>query len=369
MVSPQAGPDLLDHLGVQRLAGRQHLAQRVPGRGQVGLHEHPPHRRGRAERGHPGPLQHRQQLRGVEPGVGVDEHRRAGQPRCEHVAPGVLGPAGGGDVQVHVAGLQPHPVHGRQVPDRVGHVRVLHQLGQRGGAGGEVEQGQVAGLAGPGQVRVGPEELVRPPVVHPAVGGGRVLRAAHGDLAQRQGQVREPVGFGPGRHQQLRLAAVHPVGQIGGRQLRGGRDDHRAEADGAQHQLPQRYAVAEHHQHPVATLQPQLGQQVGRGDRAGRQLGEGQLRLVVTVDHPEGDAVRVLRRQTVEPVGGEVVDRQLGPPEPGGGHLVRGAVLQQEVASGADVAVQRHRRDLRSAGRGPQRPRPHVLDTLLRGSR
>ena len=86
---------------------------------QVGLDQHPPDRRRRAEGGDPVLGHHPHQRRCVEPCVVVEEDRRAGQPGREHVGPCVLGPARRGDVQVHVARAQADPVQRRQVPDRV----------------------------------------------------------------------------------------------------------------------------------------------------------------------------------------------------------------------------------------------------------
>src|SRR5699024_9840178 len=58
-------------------------------------------------------------------------------------AVGVFGPPRGGGVQVYVSRLEPDPVHGRQVADRIGALRVGDQLGGRGGSGGEVQQQRV----------------------------------------------------------------------------------------------------------------------------------------------------------------------------------------------------------------------------------
>ena len=80
---------------------------------------------------------------GVEPRVVVDEDRRLGDPGREEARPRVLGPAGRADRQVHVTGPRPDPVHRRQVPDGVRHLRVLDQLGLAGRPRGEVEQQRV----------------------------------------------------------------------------------------------------------------------------------------------------------------------------------------------------------------------------------
>ena len=182
---PPGAPDLLDHLGVQRLAGADDLAQRRPRARQVRLDEHPPDRRRRAERRHLAALEHAEQRRRVEALVVVDEHGRLGQPGREEVAPGVLGPAGRGQVEVHVAGLQPEPVQRRQVADRIRRVRVLDELRPRRRAGGEVQQQRV--------VRAGRRRRARtPPSASRRVGVGQpaVDRLADRDPRVRAGHVR-----------------------------------------------------------------------------------------------------------------------------------------------------------------------------------
>jgi hypothetical protein len=87
--------DLLDHLGVERLAGRHALAQRAgPARGQISLDQHPPDGWRRAERRDAAVAERLEQSLGVEPGLVEDEDRGRGVPRGEEVRPGVLGPAG-----------------------------------------------------------------------------------------------------------------------------------------------------------------------------------------------------------------------------------------------------------------------------------
>src|SRR2546430_7467141 len=49
-------------------------------------------------------------------------------PGRKEARPGVLRPARGAQIQVHVPGLQSQPVHGRQMPDRVAHVRMRDEL-------------------------------------------------------------------------------------------------------------------------------------------------------------------------------------------------------------------------------------------------
>ena len=98
-----------------------------------------------------------QQRGGVEALVVEDRDRRLGEPGREDVAPGVLGPAGRAEVQMHVAGLQAEPVHRREVPDGIGGVGVLDELRPRGRAAGEVQEQRVARARG----AVGREALGR----------------------------------------------------------------------------------------------------------------------------------------------------------------------------------------------------------------
>ena len=69
--------------------------------------------------------------------------------------------------------------------------------------------------------------------------------------------ISNSIGLVAGGDQQPGLAPVDPVHQVSGRKLRGGRDDHRAQPDRAQCQLPQRHAVAQHHQQPITPSQPE----------------------------------------------------------------------------------------------------------------
>ena len=186
--------------------------------GQVGLHQHPPDRGRRAQRGHPAGRDRLEQHLGGEPLVAEDQRGGPGDPRREHVAPGVLGPAGRGDVQVHVAGLQADPVHRGQVPGRVGDVRVLDQLGLRGGAGGEVQQQRVGAprRAVRGELRGSRAGLA----IVGVPSAGRLVRAVRlGRFADRD------AGPGAGEVAELRcvpglgdhvpdLAAPDPVGQV-----------------------------------------------------------------------------------------------------------------------------------------------------------
>ena len=112
-------------------------------RRHVLLHEHAPHRRRRADRGDLVLRDGIQHAARVEARLVGDEHGGARIPRREEAAIGVLRPAGRGDVQVHVAGLQADPVHRDQMADRIALVAVLDQLRPRRGARGEIQQHRI----------------------------------------------------------------------------------------------------------------------------------------------------------------------------------------------------------------------------------
>ena len=135
-------PLLLDPVGdrrVEDLPGAGRLAQRRVCGVEERQHRLPGAGRG-AEAGDPVPFeQRRQQLRERRARRGRHD-RRLGVPRHEQAAPGMLGPAGRGHVEVPVAGQQAVPVHAGQVADRVALVGVRDQLRRRGRTGGEVAE-------------------------------------------------------------------------------------------------------------------------------------------------------------------------------------------------------------------------------------
>jgi hypothetical protein len=137
--APRA-PDLLDHLGIQWLAGADRLAQRDRPATDVVLDQHAPHGRRRAERRHAAADQLIEQLHRVESIVVIRKHGRSGVPRREHAGPRVLRPTGRAQVQMHVAGPQADPEHRRQMADRITAVGVRDELRLRGRPGREIEQ-------------------------------------------------------------------------------------------------------------------------------------------------------------------------------------------------------------------------------------
>ena len=224
------------------------------------------------------------------------------------------------------------------MPDRITLVRVEHQLGPSGGAGGEVEQQRIGGAG----LAVGREDgglrvriLVALPSRPIGAGGGPSVPA---------GQVVELGGaFGIGHHV-ADLAALQPVGQVGTAQLRGAGHHHDAELHGRQQRLPQRGDVGQHEQQPVAPASAERAKAIGHPVAALGELGERAPHLgPVLANQPERQALVALRRCTRGPrrtaragVDVEPVQGPIEPVERGPAKLVRRVVplaaSEQELA-------------------------------------
>ncbi len=317
---------VLDHLRVQRLAGRAELAQLAAEGRHVLLHQHAPDRGWRAEGLHAMRRDRLQRGLRIEARLVVDEDRGAGIPGREEAGIGVLRPARRGDVQVHVARPQAEPVHRRQVADRIALLVVQHELRLGRGAGGEVEQQRIrrARLA---LRREGSRALQQRVVLRPARGAA--------DRDARDGGI-EPLEL-------RRIAAIgddvpHPpareaVPQVGAVEQRRRRDHHRAELHRRQHRLPQRHDVAEHHQDAVAALHPHGAQPVGQPAGIGRELGEAAHRRAVAGDAQRlGVAERAAGELGIEPVERVVEGLEPRPAEVAAGGGVVLAVGEEEVA-------------------------------------
>ena len=139
---------------------------------------------------------------------------------------------------MHVAGTQAEPVHRREVADGVGDLGVLHELGPRRGAGGEVEQQPVRRR---GARVLGRRYVERVGVVQLLAGQQRVVA----------GHLVELVGVHRVAQHVARAAPGDPVGEVGGSHRGGRRHDHRADLHDREHRLPQLDLVAEHHDHGV----------------------------------------------------------------------------------------------------------------------
>ena len=246
---------------------------------------------------HPAVPEGGQQRSSGEPRLVQHQDRRPRVPRRVHVAPGVLGPPRGGQVQVHVARLDADPVHGGQVPHRVAGLGVRDQLGLGRGPGGEVQQQRVPGPGDPVRhKRDRPRERVRvrvPRQSRTVDHDPRPVPGQPGELGRRN-RVGDDVPD---------IAPHETVGQVGGLQQRRGRDDHRAELHRGQDDLPQRRHVAEHEQHPVAAPDPEPAQPVRDLRRTRRQRAVRQAHVGPVVgDDPQPGPVRVLGGDHVEPV-------------------------------------------------------------------
>ncbi len=176
---------------------------------QVFLDQHAPYRRRRAQRryfvGGDG-VQHRPR---VEPALIGDEHRRADIPGGEETAPGMLRPAGRGYVQMDVTRQQSQRVHRRKMPDRIGAVRMQHQLRFGRRAGGKIQQQRVIGLG------IGIRERI--PTTSSADPRSRLHPGTGSPTAMRVRLLSSPSnlpGLGTGGDDMTGPSTLEPVGQI-----------------------------------------------------------------------------------------------------------------------------------------------------------
>ena len=199
----------------------------------------------------------------------------------------MLRPARGAQIQVHVPGLQSQPVHGRQMPDRVAHVRMRDELRPCGGAGGEVQEQQILGSRRRLRHEL-PGGAARTIVGNPAL-----YVPSHGDAQRRTRQSGEAPRQARIGHDRLHPAALEAIAQVFVLQQRRGRDHDRAEPDGREHGLPQRHAVRQHDQQPIPGAQTLGGEEARDLRRALRQLAEcqGLIGARVVDDAQRGGAV------------------------------------------------------------------------------
>ena len=196
---------------------------------------------------------------------GERNDRRARVPGREHARPGVLRPAGRGDVEMHVARLQAEAVHGRQMPDRIARVGVLDELRARRRAGGEIEQHRVVGPRRP----VGQEARVRAHERSERTPAFR--RPADGDALDVAGEVGELLRVLPVSHDEFRLPRSSRSAMSAELSCGIGGNEHDAELHCGQHRHPKLRRRAEHHQEPVAALRAERAQAVGEPRRKLRE--------------------------------------------------------------------------------------------------
>src|SRR6266536_2359067 len=290
----------VDHLGVERLAGAERLSQLHLVRGEVLEDEEAPHGGRRAPRRDLVAGEHLERAPRAEAGVVVHEHGRAGVERRVEVRPGVLPPPRRADVHVHVALADAEPVHRGEVADRIARVRVEHELRLRGRAGGEVQEHRVV------RVRVALRQEDAALVVRLVVGRppGDLLADDHLREARvERAQLLRARRVGDDG---LHPAAVEGVAHVLGREERGRRDDDGAELHRAEHDLPDRDRVREHHEHAMPPLDAHPAQEDGHAIRALGELGVRQLHLAPVVLHDVERGVPVPLGEDVEPVHGPV---------------------------------------------------------------
>ena len=252
--------------------------------------------------------------------------------------------------------LQAQGEHRRQAADRIRPVRMQHELRFRRRAGGEIQQQRIVGVGFRvrREIRRGfPQIVERVPAFD---------RLADGDARQVLAEAVEFAGFRRCRDDVPRPPAFEPVGEIDRRQQRRRRNDHRAELHRRQHRLPQRHYVAEHQQHPVATLHPQAAQPVGDPVRPVRKFRERDPRRAVADDFQRRLVGAAAARQFgVEPVERPIEIRRIGPAKVTISGRVIGAIRDQKVPCRLEVS-RRHGPLLPASDVPLSRPRCWVRD-------
>ena len=127
------------------------------------------------------------------------------------------------------------------------------------------------------------------------------------------------------------LAPHDAVLEIGRRQKRRGRADHRTELDRSERDFPERRDIGQHDQQAVAAPHAQVPQEVRHPARTLAHLRKREPGLAaVLVGHPQGQP-GVITRQHVEIVDGPVETLELGPVESGIRRRIVLAVREEEI--------------------------------------
>ena len=246
---------------------------------------------------------------------------------------------------MHVALLQPQPVHRREMADRIALVGVLDQLRLGGGAGGEVQQQRCVRRRRPVRREDG-GGAVGVLVMHPT--GGRL---ADGDPRVVALDLGELAGIARSCDDVADVAALEAVEQLVVADHRRCRHDDGAELDRRQHHLPERHDVAEHQQEAVAAADTVAAQEIGHLVGALGEFAERQLRLArVAGRHPQRRPV-VAAGVDVEPVERPVEGLELGPAKAGVRPVIVLAVGDEELACLPKCVCRRHRCHLHPFGR------------------
>ncbi len=188
-------------------------------------------------------------------------------------------------------------------------------FGHPGGAGGKVDQHHIPGGDGGVGHKVGGALRQGGGVIQPALPGGG---GVHQGLAQQAAaaffQRLLALGDDPvvrKGDEEPHLCGLHPVGDVLGRQLVGGGDNHRPDAVEGHRCHPVLPPALQQAHHPVPLSDP-LGQQVGGGP-AGKQgdLPKGKAEVMAVVVAPlQRSLAGVLRGPGVHHVGGKVKVRR-----------------------------------------------------------
>ena len=224
----------VDDLRIQRFTRTDQFPEReTPAkRREILLDQHAPDGRWRTERRDAATFEHGQHRLRIEARVVVDEDAGPGVPGREEAAPRVLCPPRGRDVEMDVARTKADPVHRREMPYRVALVRVQHELGLGRGPRGEVEEQRIrCARSGVGRER-GREAAGFGEVQPAGVGSPTAMRVKSPPRASTFGGIcrtGDDVSYGTPRDS---------IPQIVTREKAGRRDQHHAQLDGREHDLP-----------------------------------------------------------------------------------------------------------------------------------
>ncbi len=249
----------------------------------------------------------------------VPQNGRAADPLSIDAPPSEFGPAGIHPGEMKAAVLHLLPVAGGDdVPQGIG-VVVAHHFGHPRGAGGKVNEHQILGGEGSVCHKAGGTPLQGGRIIQPA---GTALRTVHQRLAGEAFaaffQGRLALGNNPvilEGDEKPHPCGVHPVGDVLGGKLVGGRDNHRPDAvegHGGDPVLPP--ALQEAH-HPVPLLHPPGQQPLGGPPGKGGDLPEGKGQAVAVVVAPlQGPLIRLRLRPGIHHMGGKVEIRRATEP-------------------------------------------------------
>ena len=206
-------------------------------RGQVGLDQHPPDRRRRAQRGDPAAADGVEQSRRGEPLVAQDERGRPGVPRREHVLHACFAQPGEEMFRCTSPGCRPIQYMVDRCP--AGYDAWVCSTSLGCAVVPEVKYSSSGSSARVGPSGAKPYGCRTPRVRAPASRSRRAGPPTAILVSPRPGPRTWRRQAALGDHVPD-VAALDPVGQVVGAEQGRGRDDHRAELHRGQHGLPQR---------------------------------------------------------------------------------------------------------------------------------